>query len=262
MSLQDWMAEPIPVSPPGEDIPFPRECGEPLADITHISPRIVYAASYYRQNLNGALSRCYARRTVAGMLLDALQSLPEEYGFLIFDSLRPVAVQQALYDSYLAELVRLHPDWSRERLDEEIDRFVALPRIDYLRPAPHTTGGAVDLTLCRGGAPLPMGTGFDDFSPRAATRYLEEYKEFPGDGEAARNRRLLYHCMLAAGFVNYSGEWWHFSYGDRAWAGKTGGTPVYSYVEPPAKAPASGNGFSPQLYPEVQPAAPAEPAAL
>ena len=78
-----------------------------------------------------------------------------------------------------------------------------------------------------------MGTDFDDFSPRAGTRYLEEHQELPGDEEAAQNRRILYHCMLAVGFVNYSGEWWHFSYGDRAWAGKTGNIPIYSYVEPP-----------------------------
>ncbi|MFR8003085.1 MAG: M15 family metallopeptidase [Hydrogeniiclostridium sp.] len=234
MSLQEWSVKPIPVSPEGENIPFSQECGDPLVDITQISPRIVYAASYYQQNLNGALSRCYVRKKVADLLLQALTLLPEGYSFQIFDTLRPVSVQQALYDAYMAELMRLHPDWDREKLNEEIDQFVALPRIDYRRPAPHTTGGAVDLTLCRGGAPLPMGTDFDDFSPRAGTGYLEKHQELPGDKEAAQNRRILYHCMLAAGFVNYSGEWWHFSYGDRAWAGKTGNIPIYSYVEPPA----------------------------
>ena len=233
MSPQEWSVKPIPVSPEGENIPFSQECGDPLVDITQISPRIVYAASYYRQNLNGALSRCYVRKKVADLLLQALTLLPKEYSFQIFDTLRPVSVQQALYDAYMAELMRLHPDWTREKLNEEIDQFVALPRIDYRRPAPHTTGGAVDLTLCRGGTPLPMGTDFDDFSPRAGTRYLEEHQELPGDEEAAQNRRILYHCMLAVGFVNYSGEWWHFSYGDRAWAGKTGNIPIYSYVEPP-----------------------------
>ena len=233
MNLHEWARSPIPSPKKGAEIPFPQECGESLIDITQISPRIIYAASYYRQNLNGALSRCYVRETVAKMLKKALKELPQEYGFLIFDTLRPAAVQQALYDAYLAKLVQLHPDWDKEQLDEEIDQFVALPRIDYRRPAPHTTGGAVDLTLCRNGVPLPMGTGFDDFSPRANTRYLEEHRDFPGDKEAAENRRILYHCMISAGFVNYSGEWWHFSYGDRAWAGKTGETPIYSYIEPP-----------------------------
>ena len=139
MSPQEWSVKPIPVSPEGENIPFSQECGDPLVDITQISPRIVYAASYYRQNLNGALSRCYVRKKVADLLLQALTLLPEEYSFQIFDTLRPVSVQQALYDAYMAELMRLHPDWNREKLNEEIDQFVALPRIDYRRPAPHTT---------------------------------------------------------------------------------------------------------------------------
>ena len=49
------------------------------------------------------------------------------------------------------------------------------------------------------------------------------------DEEVRKNRRLLYHVMSAAGFVNYDGEWWHYSYGDRQWARQTGAEPVYGY---------------------------------
>lgn len=44
-------------------------------------------------------------------------------------------------------------------------------------------------------------------------------------------RRLLYHTMLAAGFINYSEEWWHYSYGDRLWARTFGKTPFYGFAE-------------------------------
>ena len=38
---------------------------------------------------------------------------------------------------------------------------------------------------------------------------------------ASANRQLLLSSMRAVGFVNYSHEWWHYSYGDRYWAFRT-----------------------------------------
>ena len=37
----------------------------------------------------------------------------------------------------------------------QVDDFVALPHPNTARPAPHATGGALDLTLCYRGRPLP-----------------------------------------------------------------------------------------------------------
>ncbi|MEI3155363.1 MAG: M15 family metallopeptidase [Odoribacter sp.] len=36
--------------------------------------------------------------------------------------------------------------------------------------------------------------------------------------KARLNRKALCRLMRSEGFVNYPGEWWHFSYGDRMWA--------------------------------------------
>jgi D-alanyl-D-alanine dipeptidase len=50
-----------------------------------------------------------------------------------------------------------------------------------------------------------MGTGFDDFSPRATA--------YATDGVSAQqqaNRALLRTAMAAGGLAVYSGEWWHF----------------------------------------------------
>ncbi len=39
--------------------------------------------------------------------------------------------------------------------------------------------------------------------------------------------------MLAAGFTNYPAEWWHWSYGDQAWAYRGGHEAAcYGAVEP------------------------------
>jgi D-alanyl-D-alanine dipeptidase len=40
--------------------------------------------------------------------------------------------------------------------------------------------------------------------------------------KVAKNRQMLIDIMSEAGFSNYPGEWWHWSYGDSAWAVRVG----------------------------------------
>jgi D-alanyl-D-alanine dipeptidase len=69
----------------------------------------------------------------------------------------------------------------------------------------HESGRSVDVTLVAGGRLVDMGTGFDDFSPRA-TAYATE-----GVTAAAQaNRAVLRTAMATGGLSVYSGEWWHF----------------------------------------------------
>jgi hypothetical protein len=35
---------------------------------------------------------------------------------------------------------------------------------------------------------------------------------------AKHNRKIMSNALTKAGFVNYLGEYWHWSYGDRYWA--------------------------------------------
>lgn len=226
----DRFLKPIPPEPDfdWDSIPAPAECGEPLVDPTRLSPKITYGAAYLRQGLPGAAETCFARETVARKLAAAAEELPQGYGILIFDALRSLTVQKALYDRFRSELVRKRPDLGPQELDEVIDEFVALPVKRLERPSPHATGGAVDLTLCRDGEPLDMGTGFDDFTSLAHTRALEA--DCPPELERARDdRRILYHLMDSVGLVNYACEWWHFAYGERQWAARTGKAPIYGF---------------------------------
>ena len=111
-----------------------------------------------------------------------------------------------------------------------LDEFVAKPVKRPDRPSPHATGGAGDLTLCRDGVALDMGTGFDDFTNLAHTDWLEQSCP-PHLKEPRDHRRILYHLMESVGLVNYASEWWHYAYGERQWAVRTGKTPIYGFQE-------------------------------
>ncbi|MBM6937432.1 M15 family metallopeptidase [Pseudoflavonifractor phocaeensis] len=228
MELSQWAHNPIP---PAEEEDYsgvlpPEECGEPLLDVTERHPRIRFDASYRRQGYRQAWDRCYLRQGLWSRLVRAAEALPQGYSLLIFDGLRPLALQKEIYDRFARQLLERQPDLTPQALAAAMDDFVALPVKRPRRPAPHTTGGAVDLTLCRDGAPLDMGTGFDDFTSRAHTDWFER----PGADEAVRqNRRILYHLMAWAGLRNYSPEWWHYAYGERMWARITGRPPMYGF---------------------------------
>ena len=211
---------------------------EPLAHIRDDLPRICCAPQYWQMNLPGAMKECWVRQTVLNKLLAAADSLAAyDRTLIVWDAWRPVAVQQALYDEYQARLRRSHPHLSPSELDALTREFVALPSLNPLRPSPHFTGGALDVTLAdTSGVELPLGTPYDDFSPRAYTRYFEELEqERPLTAEETvcrDNRRLLYHAMTAQGFTNYEAEWWHFDYGNRLWANITGKDAVYGPAQP------------------------------
>ena len=94
--------------PPYDDrgwdlVPPIEECGEPLVDITGRTPRILCGASYLRQGLDGALDRCWVREGVWERLRRVLALLPERYSLLIFDGLRPLRVQRAIYDQFFPQ---------------------------------------------------------------------------------------------------------------------------------------------------------------
>ena len=112
----------------------------------------------------------------------------------------------------------------KELSDEELDKLtrtcVSMPSYNILRPAVHSTGGAVDLTIVGpDGETLEMGTGFDEFNDATWT-YAFEPDSGTGlvNDEARDNRRLLYNVMTEVGFTNLPSEWWHFDYGDGMWA--------------------------------------------
>jgi zinc D-Ala-D-Ala dipeptidase len=156
---------------------------------------------------------------------DCLQTLQPGWRLQIFDAYRPVAVQQFMVDHTLAEVL-LERGWNASEITPEqhqaalsqVHQFWAIPNLNPLTPPPHSTGGAVDLTLIDAtGQPVDMGSPIDELSPRS---YPEHYIGLadPQAQTADRHRQILAYCMAQAGFERHYHEWWHFSYGDQLWA--------------------------------------------
>ena len=202
---------------------------EPLIDIVQLQDsRLKPSMEYFRQGLPGAVPRCLLRRSAAERLQKAADLLPDGYGFRIYDAWRPMRVQQALFDRYRQMVVETaERPLSEEEILQRVRVFISVPSDDPAFPPAHTTGGAVDLTVTdKSGRELPMGTGFDDFTDAAATDYFESR----GPSEPRDNRRLLYACMTAAGFINLPSEWWHYDYGDNFWSCRTGRAAFYAGI--------------------------------
>lgn len=114
----------------------------------------------------------------------------------------------------------------------EISKYVAIPTRDLMKPSPHLTGGAVDLTLANEQGWIDMGTGFDDFTEKAQLEWYERKASLSPQEKTIRDyRRLLRQVMENAGFVSNSEEWWHYDYGNRRWANATGGSILYYGIE-------------------------------
>ena len=209
----------VPISPVDEE----------LVPVSAIGGRLHEDPRYAAMGLPGALGSCWVRAGVGERLARAAAELPEGVDLLIWDGWRPFSVQKALYDQYLNELVAVHPDWPHDAIEDAAARYVSPPSRSERAPAPHLTGGAVDLTLCDpAGTPLAMGTGFDAFVPEAAAAALEGTP-----GVARDNRRLLFWAMAAEGFTAYTEEWWHYDHGDQFWGLARGESARYGPAAPP-----------------------------
>jgi D-alanyl-D-alanine dipeptidase len=209
--MKPWQAVPIV------------ECGEKLVSLRGYHPRILVSPQYFLRRIPGAMDDCLAREGTARQLARAAESLQGDLCLLVWDAWRSKEVQAQLFEEYRSILRKKLPDLSEAELDEKTIAFVSRPSTDPSAPSPHNTGGAVDLTLANAsGAPLPLGTDFDEFTPRAVTGYFEERAISVEEQTFAKNRRLLLDVMQKAGFANYQGEWWHFDHGDQWWALATG----------------------------------------
>lgn len=193
---------------------------EPLVHVVHRKIRSINA--YWHTGWSAAFPHMMVREGASRRLRSVAENLlPEGFGLAIMDAWRSTSLQQEIYGAfyYGTEESRGTPDLPKG--------FITPPSYDPRTPAPHLTGGTVDITLTWRGHPLHLGTHFDDFSPAS---HLAAYEDTPG---AVRDlRRLLYWTMHHAGFVGYQQEWWHFEYGTRRWAAVKEQDPIYGAIYP------------------------------
>jgi D-alanyl-D-alanine dipeptidase len=184
-----------------------RERGERLVDVRAggrllVDPR--------KQDPHGHFA--HVREGVAARLLTAQDALPDGLRILFIEGYRPLALQRAYFEEYLAELRSENPGWPERELFSAASRYVSPPDI-----APHSAGAAVDLTLATAdGAELDLGTRVNA-NPEESGGACFTGADSIG-AQARENRNVLGRALASAGFVNYPTEWWHWSYGDRYWA--------------------------------------------
>ena len=197
-----------------EGVPI-HDNGEPLVDLRAACPGLVVG----EQPL-------FARQGVAvrlNVVQDWLDVHHPGCRLRIGDAYRSPAHQARLFGWALRIARLLYPFRSASQVREAANRYVAAP--DALAPAPHTTGGAVDVGLVdKEGRRAYMGP----FLP-AATR--SDYTRL--NALATRNRAIMCAAMQQGGFSNYPLEWWHWSYGDSGWAFRIGASAaLYGAAQP------------------------------
>jgi zinc D-Ala-D-Ala dipeptidase len=168
--------------------------GSSLVELIKLDPKIRLDLRYATtNNFTGRILYATARAFLVEEAARALVLVQAEaqkagFGLSIFDAYRPWRVTKQLWDATVPA--------KRD--------YVANPR----KGSRHNRGCAVDLTLCdlKTGSPLPMPSGFDDFSARAHRDYAG------GTPIETANRATLERIMRAQGFVGMSNEWWHFDF--------------------------------------------------
>ena len=187
-----------------------KDCKEQLVSLRDYSKEIIIDIDRTSKKYEKLRKEeCYVRETVAIMLSQAQSLLPEGYKLKIIDGFRSLATQKKIYNLVFKEILRKNPAWSENSIKKEVDKWVANPST----VPPHSTGGAVDVTLIDDfGNEIDMGSKVNDISPNAETISRAISKG------ARKNREILNAVMKEVGFINYPLEWWHWCYGDRMWA--------------------------------------------
>jgi D-alanyl-D-alanine dipeptidase len=177
-----------------------------LIDVQSLNPAILVdikyatADNFMKMVLYERMKKAYLQKDVAERLSkvqDYLSKLHPGYHLLIYDALRPVSVQQKMWDA----LDSLPP--ARRA------KFVSNPKNLSL----HNLGAAVDITIVDDQLmPLDMGAGFDEIRQIA---YPSMEKQFLAEGKLTeshiKNRDLLRKVMFSQGFRQLETEWWHFN---------------------------------------------------
>lgn len=132
-------------------------------------------------------ARAFARLPVILALKQVQADLKKQgLGLKIYDAYRPYAITVKFYET------------------AHDTNFVADPR----KGSKHNRGCAIDLTAVslKTGKELEMPTGFDSFSKKAASAYIDLPKV------EIDNRAILKAAMEAHGFREIPSEWWHFDF--------------------------------------------------
>lgn len=189
---------------------------EPLVDIRAFCPGVAPAERICP----------FLRLRVAEMLNAAQDHLPTGYRFRVGTALRTLSMQAGGWDRYYARMREEHPTWPLSALRRATNKYFA--PYDQKAPPGHCTGGAVDVVLLG-----PDGEPLDVVSPTQGWEAAYTWSD-KISADARANRMIMVEAMLGAGFSNCRDEYWHYSWGDSAWAVRVGEHACpYGWTHPP-----------------------------
>ena len=197
----------------------PWDSREPLVDIRTFCPDVVIAEERVCP---------FLRQRAAEMLNAAQASLPTGFKLKVGTALRTLTMQKSGWDGFFQKQKEEHPDWPLSALRRATNKFFA----PYDQPAPpgHATGGAVDVALLN-----PAGETLDLIAPTTGWEAAYTWSD-KISLESKYNRMMMADAMLGAGFSNCRDEYWHYSYGDSAWAVRVGEKSCpYDWAHPPVR---------------------------
>ena len=176
---------------------------------------------YFKRGLTDDPS-VWLRETIVEKLRAVKSMLSDDWNIRIWDGWRPIELQAKLYEEYLQQVKKKNPSLNDSEVRLALKGYIYPPITNP--PPPHSTGGAIDMTLVNEkGEAVNFGTGFDDLSERANVDYFDRHTpSTKGDTEAKQNRIKLFYLMELQDFVVNPKEWWHFAYGTPSWAAKKG----------------------------------------
>lgn len=183
-----------------------KETNYGLVDVKSLNKNIFVDLKYTTEDnfmkriLYKHIKKAYLQNDIAIRLSKCqnyLSSIDTSLHLLIYDALRPLSVQQEMWNAL--DTIPIN----------ERTKFVSNPKNGSI----HNYGTAVDLTICyANGTPLDMGAGYDDIREIAYPKFEERFLE---SGELTieqiENRKLLRKVMSYQSFSNITTEWWHFN---------------------------------------------------
>ncbi|WP_416377804.1 M15 family metallopeptidase [Algoriphagus sp. D3-2-R+10] len=180
-------------------------------EIPDIKVELKYSTTdnFFKKDVYGDLTKAFLQPEVAERLKKAqemLQSEYPDYTLLVYDGVRPLSVQQILWDNL-------------DKPDSLKPLYVADPKKGSL----HNFGVAVDLTIfdMKADSTLDMGTSYDYFGYPA---YPDREGQMLSEGKLTEvhiaNREILRNVMVTSGFTGIGSEWWHFNAFSRNEAGE------------------------------------------
>lgn len=178
------------------------ESYEPLVELAR-HPKIIINSSTVEEPV-------MLRKKVALRLYKIADRLPENLYIKIYSAFRSRIKLYEIWKVELEKMERENPNLGRAELLLRLKHKVSSPDVSM---GGHDTGAAIDLALCdANGNELDFGTKYHERNAELIT-LTKEQKD---------NQKYLLKLMKSQDFVQYPGQWWHYSYGDRYWAAYKG----------------------------------------